>query len=406
MMVSAVRKYFSLAAGSVALMSCAAVKDLALNGGIEENKGLTEVRLNTIKLGYNDLPGWKGDRIRLAFPAFKKSCVKNKKHAKKVNSQIGSLEEMGRVLDWQKICNASDTVNINNEAAIRYFFESNFEPYLVRDLGRTKGRFTGYYEPELRASWKPGGRYRVPIYSRPKDLVTSKLSSFDKKLKDWTLFGRMDGNSFVPYYTRTEIDAGVLNGKQLEIVWVDSETDAFFLHVQGSGRAVFKDGSFIRLGFNGRNGRPYRSIGRELVTAGVMRKEVVSMQSIRAWIDQNPAAGQQLMRKNGSYIFFRVLKGDGPIGAAGTVLTPGRSLAVDPRYIPYGVPVWLNSTFPGKQNRPLQRLLISQDTGSAIKGVIRGDVFWGFGPKAGDLAGAMNEQGEYYVLLPRTKPLK
>ena len=214
MMVSAVRKYFSLAAGSVALMSCAAVKDLALNGGIEENKGLTEVRLNTIKLGYNDLPGWKGDRIRLAFPAFKKSCVKNKKHAKKVNSQIGSLEEMGRVLDWQKICNASDTVNINNEAAIRYFFESNFEPYLVRDLGRTKGRFTGYYEPELRASWKPGGRYRVPIYSRPKDLVTSKLSSFDKKLKDWTLFGRMDGNSFVPYYTRTEIDAGVLNGKQ------------------------------------------------------------------------------------------------------------------------------------------------------------------------------------------------
>jgi len=405
MMGLPVTKAGVLIAAGMILSACAVVNDLAVYGTGEEKTGPEEVRFNLLKVEYSDLPGWMGDRIRLAFPAFRKSCAKisHKKSAKKLNGQIGPLEELGTLKQWQKICQAGAAVNDKNEAAIRYYFESHFQPYLVRNLGKSKGRFTGYYEPELRASWQPDNRYRIPVYSRPKDLVAADLSKFDSKLKDWKLFGRMVNNKFVPYYTRAEIDDGALAGRQLEILWVDSETDAFFLHVQGSGRAVFNDGSFIRLGFNGRNGRPYRSIGRELVENGIMRKEVVSMRTIRAWIAQNPVAGQQLMRKNASYIFFRVLDGDGPVGAEGTVLTPGRSLAVDPKYIPYGVPVWLDTTLPERPKRPLQRLLISQDTGSAIRGVVRGDVFWGFGPKAGDLAGAMNESGEYYLLLPRVE---
>jgi membrane-bound lytic murein transglycosylase A len=193
----------------------------------------------------------------------------------------------------------------------------------------------------------------------------------------------------------------MLKGQQLELLWVDSAIDAFFLHVQGSGRVVFEDGSVVRVGYAGRNGRRYTPIGRELVAKGIIPQKKVSLQSIRQWLAENPIAGRQLMEKNQSYIFFRLMEGDGPIGAQGVQLTPGRSLAVDRKYIPLGVPVWLNTSEPGKSRKPLRRLVMTQDTGSAIRGPVRGDLFFGFGNEAGLRAGHMREIGTYYLLLPK-----
>lgn len=316
---------------------------------------------------------------------------------------MGDLAEMGKVKDWLPICADAARVRKGNNIDARYFFESRFQAYLALNNGRPTGLFTGYYEPELRGSWKPDQRFRVPIYSRPKDLVGADLGRFDDKWRGEHIAGRLVNGRYEPYFDRAEIENGAFDGRQLEILWVDNAIDAFFLHIQGSGRVVLPDGSHVRLGYDGRNGRRYTAVGRELVAAGVMRLEDVNMPAIRRWMADNPVAGQALMRKNKSFVFFRVLKSDGPVGAQGVVLTAGRSMAVDPRYISYGVPLWLVTTDPGtKPAKPLRRLVVAQDTGSAIKGPIRGDLFWGYGAAAGNKAGIMKHPGSYYLLLPKT----
>ena len=350
-------------------------------------------------VSFERLTGWKAEDHAAALVPFVKSCGKLRTQPK--DKYLGPDNTQGRVGDWLKICADAALIRPGNRAEAQYFFESRFTPYVVRGNGEEKGLFTGYYEPELRGSWKPGGPFRHPIYSRPKDLISLDLGKFRSEMKGEHLAGRLSGSEFIPYATREDIEAGALNGHQLELLWVNDPIDVFFLHIQGSGRVVFPDGSAVRIGYAGRNGHRYTPIGRELVAMGAIPPDKVSMRTIRDWLEANPLRGSQIMARNQSYIFFRVLDDDGPVGAQGVPLTAGRSLAVDTRFIPLGAPVWLNTTEPGKPKRPLRRLVVAQDTGSAIKGVVRGDLFVGFGSVAGIVAGEMRESGTYYLLLPK-----
>lgn len=348
---------------------------------------------------FDRLPGWKGDRLSAALPVFLGSCVK----LKALPPEYKLKPEMApsRISDWLPICEAAARIRPGNETEARYFFESHFSPYRASNNTQSRGLFTGYYEPELQGAWQPDTVYRVPLYARPKDLVSIDLGKFRPQWEGETIAGRIVNNKITPYPTRADINNGVLKGKQLELMWVDSAIDAFFLHIQGSGRVVFRDGSQVRVGYAGRNGHLYTPIGRELVAKGVLGPDDVSMQSIQAWLNANPLAGVELMEKNKSFIFFRILESGGPIGAQGVQLTAGRSLAVDRKFIPLGVPIWLDTTEPGKAKKPLRRLVIAQDTGSAIKGPVRGDLFIGHGITAGMMAGRMKQAGTYYLLLPK-----
>lgn len=348
---------------------------------------------------FTDLPGWNGDVFAEALPAFVRSCDKIEKLP--ADKPFGVDERMGLASHWQDICKDARIIRPGNRVEAKYFFESRFVPYLAGDNHDRKGLFTGYYEPELQGRWSAEGTYNIPIYARPKDIVSIDLGKFRNELKGTQLAGRVENEELVPYYSRAEIEAGALRGKELEILWVNDPVEAFFLHIQGSGRVKLPDGSYVRIGYAGRNGRRYTSLGRELVAMGEMKLDDVTAPAIRQWLHARPAYAQQLMNKNESYVFFRVIEGDGPIGAQGVALTPGRSLAVDRAFVPMGVPMWLDTTDPTADDAPLQRLVIAQDTGSAIKGPVRGDVFWGFGPDAALRAGLMKQPGAYYLLLPR-----
>ncbi len=349
---------------------------------------------------FKDIPGWKADDQSQVLATFIRSCEKIE--ALPPKSPLGPDMEFRQAGDWMPVCTDARLIRPGNETEAQYFFESRFTAYQASSDGTTQGLFTGYYEPELKGAWQPDPTYRYPVYARPKDLISLDLGPLRPELSGENLAGRIEGNKFVPYPTRADINAGVLKGKQLELLWVDSAIDRFFLHVQGSGRVVFPDGSRIRVGFAGKNGRRYTPIGRELVAIGALPASKVSLESIQKWLAANPIAGKEIMERNKSYIFFRLLNGPGPIGSQGVVLTPGRSLAVDKKFIPLGVPVFLITTQPGKSKKPLRRLVVAQDTGSAIRGPVRGDLFFGFGTEARNRAGRMQEKGTYYVLLPKT----
>jgi membrane-bound lytic murein transglycosylase A len=221
-------------------------------------------------------------------------------------------------------------------------------------------------------------------------------------MKGERIAGRVIDGRLRPYEDRARIEGGALKGRDLEMVWVDDAVDAFFLHIQGSGRVVMEDGSVMRVGYAGQNGHPYVAVGRELIARGVLTKENVSMQSIREWLRANPGEAAGLMNKNPSFVFFRPLDGEGPQGAQGVALTPGRSLAVDRSFVPYGLPVWLDAQDPLDGAARLRRLMVAQDTGGAIRGPVRGDVFWGHGDDAELRAGKMKSPGRYHLLIPRT----
>jgi membrane-bound lytic murein transglycosylase A len=244
----------------------------------------------------------------------------------------------------------------------------------------------------------------VPLYARPPELVTVDLGKFRQDLRGKRIAGRLEGGALAPLPDRAAIEKGALARRRLELVWVDSPVDAFFLQIQGSGRVQLAEGGEMRVGYAADNGHPYTAIGRELVRRGVYQPKEVSMQSIRRWLESNPAEAGALMQVDASYVFFQKVEGEGPLGAEGVALTPGRSLAVDRGHWPLGVPLWLDGTAPspreGEPDRPLRRLLIAQDTGGAIRGPIRGDVFWGAGPEPEAIAGRMKNTGRLWVLLP------
>lgn len=363
-------------------------------------------RLDLGKISFNDLAGWRDDTQAPALAAFRRSCAKM---ATAPDDQpldpAGGVG--GRMADWRAACEAAGAVAKGDDGAARRFFETRFTPLRMSDRGETEGLFTGYYEPLLNGAKAPGGRFTVPIHGLPENLVTVDLGLFADDLAARRIAGRVVDGALAPYHRRDEIVAGALRGTAPVLAWVDDPVDAFFLHVQGSGRIGLVDGGVMRVGYAAANGRAYVSIGRTLIEQGAISREAVSMQTIRAWLASNPERIDEILGRNPSYVFFRELVGDGPLGAQGVALTPGRSLAVDRAFLPLGAPVWLDIMAPsadiGGPDRTLRRLVIAQDVGGAIKGPLRGDLFWGFGPEAEWVAGRMKHRGGYVLLLP--KPL-
>lgn len=348
---------------------------------------------------FDALPGWQQDDQGAALAALDRSCALILTAKRPSDESIGAGGIAGTVADWQNPCAGLSTIDRADPIAPRQYFEAWFTPYKAANNGRPQGLFTGYYEPELRGARQPGGTYTTPLLHRPPDLVTVDLGQFRPDWRGERIAGRVANGRLLPFESRAEIEHGALDRQHLGFLWVDDPVDAFFLQIQGSGRVRLPDGSMVQIGYDGQNGKPYVPIGRLLIERGVLDRDNVSMQAIRAWIKANPDAGAALMAENPSYVFFREITGDGPIGAQGVALTAGRSLAVDRDFVPLGVPVWLDA---GDGADKLQRLMVAQDTGGAIRGPVRGDVFWGFGPDAEARAGTMKAAGEYYLLLPKT----
>ena len=348
-------------------------------------------------VAFSALPGWPDPRLAEAVPAFRRSCAVL---LERPDEQPLGPPQAGRIADWRPICAELETVG-DQQAALRALIERSFIPYIVHDRGEPNGLFTGYFEAELRGARQPDAVYNVPIYRRPADLVTVELGQFRSDLAGETIAGRVEDQRFVPYHRRGAIDDGVLAGRNLELLWLADPIDAFVLHVQGSGRVILPDGEVVRIGYAGNNGHAYHSIGRELIDRGALTLSEASWQGIRRWVEDNPDEARALLAANPRYVFFREIEGEGPIGALGVALTAGRSLAVDPRHVPLGVPVWLDTVMPNS-DQPLQRLMLAQDKGGAITGVVRGDFFWGYGAPALAQAGKMKSRGRYFLLLPKS----
>jgi len=297
------------------------------------------------------------------------------------------------------------------DKAARAFFEQRFQPYqATQEDGGTDGLITGYYEPLLKGDRVRTARARYPLYAAPDDLITVDLAGVYPELKSLRLRGRLVGNKLVPYPTRKEIEMaanGKGNGfKGKPIAWAEDPVDLFFLQIQGSGRIELPDGSHMRVGYADQNGHPYQSIGKLLVERGELKLEQASMQGIKDWGAKNPDRLPELLASNPSFVFFREMPDGlpGPLGSLGVPLTGGRSIAVDPKFIPLGAPVFLATTQPNSA-QPLNRLVMAQDSGGAIRGGVRADFFWGFGNEAGELAGRMKQRGRMWVLLPKDYPL-
>jgi membrane-bound lytic murein transglycosylase A len=356
-------------------------------------------KLTLTPVSFDALAGWQQDDQSGALAALDRSCALILLAKQPTNATLGAGGVAGVVADWQNPCAAAAVLDRADATAARQFFEDWFTPWKAGNNGQAQGLFTGYYEPELRGAHEPGGAYGTPLLHRPPDLVTVELGQFRPEWRGQRIAGHAVNGRLVPVESRAEIERGALDRQHLAFLWVDDPVDAFFLQIQGSGRVRLPDGSMVQVGYDGQNGKPYVPIGRLLVERGVLDRDNVSMQAIRAWIKANPAAGAALMDENPSYVFFREIVGDGPIGSQGVTLTAGRSLAVDRDFVPLGVPIWLDADLGGEK---LQRLMVAQDTGGAIRGPVRGDVFWGFGPAAEARAGTMKAAGEYYLLLPKT----
>lgn len=347
---------------------------------------------------FDDLAGWTEDRTAEALPAIRATC--KAVGAKPAAEWIGPQGLAGTAGDWQAACSAMAELE-PADAALRQYFETGFVPFAI---DAADGLFTGYYEPELVGSRTRSAAFPVPLYRRPADLVTADLGDFRADLKAERLVGRVVDGRLEPYHRRADIDAGVLAGQDLELLWLADPIDAFFLQVQGSGRVNLAEGGSVRVGYAASNGHPYTAIGRTLVERGQMTKEAATMQTVRRWLRDHPDQAISLMQMNARYIFFREVEGDGPIGSLGVALMPGRSLAIDASLLPLGAPMWLDTTFPPgtpEAGQPLRRLMLAQDTGGAIKGAVRGDVYWGSGEAALRYAGPMKQQGRYYLLLPK-----
>lgn len=346
---------------------------------------------------FEALPGWQSDDMARALAAFVRSCAALA--ALDPAAPLGPGGIAGTAGDWRGPCNeARQVAQQPASGAARRFFERAFLPWRLGDNGSGQGLFTGYFEPELKGARAPGGAFRTPLLRRPPDLVTVDLGLFRPDWRGERTAGRVVDQRLVPYATRAEIERGALDRDHLAFLWVDNPVDAFVLSIQGSGRVRLADGSYINIGYDGQNGRPYVPIGRLLVERGALKPEEVSLAAIRAWLAAHPAEAASLMDENPAYVFFREVEGETPIGTEGVALTAGRSLAVDPSFLPLGVPLWLDIAQNGEVTR---RLVIAQDTGGAIRGPVRGDLFFGFGPEAEAKAGRMRALGAYYMLLPR-----
>lgn len=336
--------------------------------------------LKLTRVAYGELPGWMQADAQGALVAFRRSCAR------------ANLEPVKHKGDWQRVCRAALM-----SGAAREFFEENFTPFEVR----AEPLFTGYYEPLLHGSRTRHGPYQTPVYARPNDLVSVDLGQFRPEWKGERLAGRVSDGRLLPYAARAEIDEFPPAAPVL--FYCDDPVAVFFLHIQGSGRVALDDGAIIRVAYAAQNGRPYTPIGQTLVRSGRLARENLSMQSIRAWLKSNPSAARTVMESDQSFVFFKeATVGDaslGSTGAEGVALTPEVSIAIDQRYHALGTPIFIATKTP--DGAPLEKLFIAQDTGGAIRGPARADIFFGFGSVAERLAGGMKASGRFFVLLPK-----
>jgi len=345
---------------------------------------------------WNALPGWQQDRLAEAWPALLASC-----------------RAAGMSPSWRPFCAEASALAPQDARAQRALIEARLRPHQVISVEGAQrqridaGLITGYYEPFLNGARRKKGNFQTPLYAVPDDLVTVELGEVYPALQGARVRGRLQGKRIVPYPDRAQLtDGKALAGK--EILWVDSAIDAFFLQIQGSGRVHLDDGTTVRLAFADVNGRPYRAIGRYLVDSGEMTVEEATAPALRDWLQRHPERQQEVFNQNPSVVFFREEKladpAQGPRGALGVPLTPGRSVAVDPRWLPLGAPLFLSTTDP-LTSAPVQRLVLAQDTGGAIRGAIRADLFWGWEAPAAESAGRMRAQGSLWLLWPIGQPL-
>ena len=383
-----------LAAAALLLAAIAAtIALLWLSRGKKVEK---EAAVNYVPVSFAEVKGWQADDQSAAFPALLKSCAKIKSDSAMADACAAAVE-------------LSKRGKVSREAA-RAFFETHYTPNRVADAPNP-GLVTGYYEPEIDGARVKSAKFSVPVYGRPDDLVAvtpDELRARDSAAGTLTAMRKTD-DGLVAYYTREEIDEGALDKRNLEIVYLTDPVELFFMQIQGSGRVRLADGSTVRLSYAGKNGYPFTSIGKRLAALPEGKPKSLSMQGIKAWLRQDPERGKTMMWQNKSYVFFKVLDetdgADGPVGAQSVSLTPGRSLAVDASFHDLGLPIFVEApALKGDDGKPFRRLMIAQDVGSAIRGVERGDIFWGSGDDAGAIAGTTHAPARFIVLLPNAAP--
>jgi membrane-bound lytic murein transglycosylase A len=331
------------------------------------------------------LHGWQSAALAPSLRAFARGCGK-----------VAPSHALRRA------CDAAVALPAQDEGTARRFFETEFAAFsIVASEGTAEGLITGYYEPILTGGRRRSATHRYPVYGVPDDLVIVDLAGQYPDLRGMRLRGRIEGRRLVPYWSRAEIDGDKPGFSAPVLAWLADPVELFFLQIQGSGQIRLDSGERMRVGYADQNGHPYRSLGRHLVERGELKLEQASMQGIKAWSLANPSKLQEALNVNASYVFFRELAPqDDPVGALGAPLTPGYSMAVDPRFVPLGAPVFLATTYPLSMH-PLERLMMAHDTGGAIRGAVRADFFWGSGDEAGLLAGGMRQQGRLWLLWPR-----
>lgn len=377
-----------MAVFAVALSSC--------QKNADESAAEDDVQL--IKVSFSNLSGWENENFAEVIPVFAKNCEQIAKN-KNAYFEAGIIKI--KTADLQAKCQKFAALGIKTSADMKKFIESEFAAYAVTAGEKDKGKFTSYYEAVVNASYQKTDKYRYPIYGRPDDLIEINLQDFDADLPQTRLVGRVENGKFVPYYKRREIENNGIKAPVL--MWGDDLADIHFMQIQGSAVAKMADGSEVRIGFADSNGHKFKGIGSILIEKGYIKSGEASMPKIREWLRANPQKAKDLMAENERFIFQRVTNADGPVGAYGISLTAGRSLAVDTRYIPLGAMLWLDTMSPDKRN--LRKIVFAQDIGSAIKGVVRGDYFWGHGEQALEYAGRMNSGGKYYILVPKETEL-
>jgi membrane-bound lytic murein transglycosylase A len=338
------------------------------------------------RANWQDVDGLLQDDVVAAWPAWLQSCTR-----------------LSRKEIWKTVCDSAQAMKQPNNAAIIDYLANYFDVYRAHNEdGTASGTITGYYQPLLNGSRKQSTQYPYPLYQEPKDLITVELADAYPELKYKRIRGKLEGKKLVPYLTRAEIDANPSPLAGNELFWIDDIINVFFLQIQGSGVVQLESGEQVQVGYANQNGYPYKSIGKLLVEQGELTLDQASMQGIKSWARNNPDKLKDLLNSNPSYVFFRELPVglSGPLGALNVPITAERSVAIDPKFIPLGAPIFLSTTEPNS-SKPLKRLMLAQDTGGAIRGGVRADFFWGAGDVAGARAGSMKQQGEIWVLLPK-----